>query len=236
MDFYEPHLARLRDATRVLEYGVFHGDSIRYLVDRFPRAHVVGCDILSPQDEWPRGERIEYVTLDQGRPDQLEELFRSQPQPFDLVIEDGSHLPQHQKNCLIATVPHVRDKGVYILEDLHTSHPSHAGMPRRHRGRTNCYHLLLAFEHLRVIEAPLTDEAVDRLTRRSLFNPEEVRSLFERIAKVEIYRRAALPLRCYRCGSEDFAYDRLACRCGVELAATADSISAVLTVTNGGAL
>jgi SAM-dependent methyltransferase len=230
MDFYEPHLARLGRPERILEFGVFHGASIRYLRDRYHDAHIVGCDILPPQAEWPYDAAIEYVTLDQGEPADLERLFADHPDSFDLAIDDGSHQPEHQRNCLVATLPQVRSGGSYILEDLHTSHPEHEMVGRRSRNVTNCYHLLLAFEHLLSTGTPLTDVAVDRLTRKSLFTAEQVRGLFGAISSIDLYRRATLPLQCYNCGAVEFEYDRLRCTCGVAIAATADSMSAVVTV------
>jgi hypothetical protein len=230
MDFYEPHLARLGPVEQILEFGVFHGASIRYLRDRYRDAHIIGCDILSPQAEWPYDENIDYVTLDQGKPADLERLFTDHADHFDLAIDDGSHQPEHQRNCLVATLPHVRTGGVYILEDLHTSHPAHSMVGRRHRNVTNCYHLLLAFEHLLSTGTALTSLAVERLTRKSLFSPEQVQDLFRLISSVDLYRRATLPLQCYNCGAVDFEYDTLRCTCGVAIAATADSMSAVLTI------
>lgn len=145
--FYEPFLARLGAAKRILEFGVFHGASVRYLHDRYPSAEIVGCDILPIQADWPVSDRIRYVTLDQGNNQELDQLFVEHPGPFDLIIEDGSHQPEHQRNCLVASVSHLRDGGVYILEDLHTSHPDHSHhapaesetderLPRRPRPRT----------------------------------------------------------------------------------------------------
>ena len=116
LPFYEPYFNYLGDAHCVLEYGVYRGASVRYLSERFGQASIIGCDILAPLPEWPRSERINYVTLDQGNPQALEQLFDDHPGPFDLVIEDGSHEPTHQRNCLVATLPHVRPGGVYIVE------------------------------------------------------------------------------------------------------------------------
>ncbi|GAA4408662.1 hypothetical protein GCM10023168_26380 [Fodinibacter luteus] len=230
IDFYEPHLKRLTGAQRVLEFGVFHGASLRYLAERYPAAIIVGCDILPTQDDWPRSERIDYVRVDQGDSSQLHRLFEQRPGPYDLVIDDGSHLPQHQRNCLVAALPFVRDGGVYILEDLHTSHPAHPSMSRQDRRSTNSYQLLLAFEHIQSTGGSLSDGLVDALSRRSLFTPSDVRTLFDQIDSIELYRRATLPLSCYRCGSTTFDYPQLVCSCGVRLADEADSISAVISV------
>jgi SAM-dependent methyltransferase len=227
--FYEPYFAKYEDAQWVLEYGVAHGASISYLSGRFAKAKVVGCDILSPLPDWPVSPRIEYVTLDQGDNATLVDLFERFPEPFDVVIEDGSHEPVHQRNCLVLTLPHVRPGGIYVLEDLHTSHPAYPYMSQTDRGVVNCYHLLLCFEHLLATAKPLTATATSLLARNSLFSFDEVRALFSRTQAVQFYRRAVLPLSCYRCGSSEYAYDQLRCSCGTELMEAVDSISAVIT-------
>lgn len=228
-EFYEPFLTRLDDAKNILEFGVFHGASIRYLHNRYPSAQIVGCDILPIQADWPVSDGIRYVRLDQGNKQELEQLFIEHPGPFDLIIEDGSHRPEHQRNCLVTSVSHLRDGGIYILEDLHTSHPDHSTMRRWSRKRTNAFHVALAFEHLHALELPLTDAIIARLTAESLFTEGDLRTLFAQIDGVQIYRRPNLPLRCYRCGSSDFAYERLRCVCGAELMESADSMSAIFT-------
>ena len=164
LDFYEPYLTRLDGhAPRLLEFGVLNGASIRHLAERYPQSRITGVDILPAQPTWPVDARIDYARLDQDKPEEIAQLFIDQPGPYDLIIEDGSHIPAHQRNCLLASLPHIRPGGTYILEDLHTSHPSHPSGRRRHRNTVNCYHVLLAFEHLRSIGAPLTDQTVKEL-------------------------------------------------------------------------
>ena len=234
LPFYELYFERLADAAWVMEYGVDRGASIAYLSRRFEHAQVVGCDIIEPRPEWPRSPRISYATVDQGSRSSLAGLLAGFPGPYDLVIEDGSHRPEHQANCLVATLCHVRGGGLYILEDLHTSHPEYRPRERSTRDRVNCYHLLLAFEHLRARRVELTDDVAQSLSRKSLFTETEVRDLYARIASVALYRRAALPLRCFRCGSDEFAYATLRCRCGTWLMRGVDSLAAVLTIREGG--
>lgn len=233
LGFYEPHLQRLAGARRVLEFGVFHGASVRYLHERFPEAHVFGADILPVQPEWPTGDWVTYVQVDQGDRAALAALLDRHPGPYDLVVEDGSHAPEHQRNCLVAALPRVRSGGAYVLEDLHTSHPAHPmsrGGRRRGAPQVNCYGVLLAFEHLRSTGQELDDRITWELTRRGLLTEPELRELFARVAAVDLYRRAALPLRCYRCQGERFDYAQQRCACGVPLMEPADSMTAVITV------
>ncbi len=229
VDFYEGEFASLGDVSAVLEFGVLEGHSIRWLADRFPRARIVGCDVLSPRPGWPASPRIEYAAVDQGSAEEVRSLLGRLATRFDLIIDDGSHLPLHQRNCLVEALAHVRDGGIYVLEDIHTSHPEHP-MYRELKPApaVGPLQLLLGLEHLKSAGAVLDRGTVRRLSQASLFSPEEVELVFGRTDRIRFYRRAALPHRCYRCGGSDYDYAALRCRCGVDLYAAADSISAVL--------
>jgi len=121
--FYEEHLPRPCDTHRLLEFGVWKGESIRWLSDRYPDAIITGLDILPVSPEWPIGGRISYVQGDQGDKQHLEEIVKqvAGDDGLDLVIEDGSHLPDHQRNALLACLPSMSPGGTYVLEDIHTS-------------------------------------------------------------------------------------------------------------------
>ncbi len=227
-DFYEAYLLRLSDPRLVMEFGVAHGASIHWLMRRFPKATIIGCDILPVRDEWPHSRRVVYKLIDQGSAEDIAQLFGEFTSQFDLIIEDGSHLPAHQKNCLVTCLPFIRPGGIYFLEDLHTSHPAHPSMKRSDRSRVNCYHVLLAFERLLALNEPLSDRIVNSLTSRSLFTPPEILELFRRLDSVKIFHRASLPLKCWKCGSDNFDYAELRCQCGAQLVAGIDSISAAL--------
>lgn len=228
--FYRPHFEALSPVTSILEYGVFKGASIRWLRGVFPAADIAAVDILPLQPEWPIGPGITYHVADQGDRPGIARLLRDVGRHFDLVIEDGSHSPPHQVNCLAETLSWVRPGGLYVLEDLHTSMPQHALYQQTcAAGTPNSLHLLLFIEHLRATGKTLRPEDAQRLAAPGLFTVEDVQELAEGIAQVDLYHRATLPLRCYACGGDDFDPVALTCRCGVDLDVLgADSLTAVL--------
>lgn len=228
--FYQRHFTAIGSVGSILEYGVLDGASIGWLRALFPQAAIVGADILAPQPDWPRDDRIGYVTLDQGDRIGVAGMLRGLDRRFDLVIEDGSHIPQHQAICLAETFPFVRPGGLYVLEDLHTSHPQHPYY-RTHclAGTPTSLHLLLLLEHKLATSGTLSAEQCRQLSRPELFREGDIRRLDAAIAAVDIYHRATLPLRCYACGADDIDPVALRCRCGVGLDFLgADSITAVL--------
>ena len=230
IDAYERAFAALGKVKAILEFGVFKGDSIRWLAERFPRAGIIGCDILPQQPSWPVDPRIAYLQLDQGAPDVLRTMLAGMGAQFDLVIEDGSHHPVHQRNCLVEVLPYVRPRGLYIVEDIHTAHPAHELYRSLGReGVVGPLHLLLALEHLRATGTPL-DSAIERLTANSLFSRGDVELIAGRATSIDIIRRSTLPLRCYKCGQSAFDFGALRCQCGLPLYEEADSMSALIRV------
>jgi hypothetical protein len=227
LDAYLPAFRRLGDVSLVVEFGVLRGDSVAWLAECFPAASVVGVDILPTQPEWPASPRIAYRQADQGDRRAIGALLDALPGRPDLIVEDGSHAPRHQVNCLVEGFSRLRPGGLYVLEDIGTSHPSHptrAGEPPA----PTALHVLLALQHRRDAGLGLDGAAADALAHRDFFSPGEVAALFGSVREIELFRRTKLPLRCYACGGNEFDYVGWRCRCGVELFAPADSMSCLI--------
>lgn len=121
-DVYHRHLApyRGRDLTLV-EFGVFHGGSLRMWRDYFGgRARIIGVDI-DPRCAQLAEPGTEVVIGDQEDRGFLARL-RDRVGPIDVVIDDGGHTMGQQIATLEELWPAVRDGGLYIVEDLHTSY------------------------------------------------------------------------------------------------------------------
>ncbi|MET8453074.1 hypothetical protein [Streptomyces sp. NPDC005209] len=124
---YERHFAPLRDhRLTILEIGIggyddpeAGGASLRMWKHFFPRALIYGIDIVDkrPLD----APRLTTVTADQSSPEQLT-AFAERHGPFDIVIDDGSHISQDVITTFRHLFPHVRPTGLYVIEDLHTAY------------------------------------------------------------------------------------------------------------------
>jgi hypothetical protein len=123
-DIYHRHLSKFigRQVTLV-EVGVYSGGSMtmwkRYL-GRGCRIH--GVDI----QEACKAYEAKQITIHIG--DQGDrafwQQFRELVPKVDVLIDDGSHLPHHQRVTLEEMLPHLRPGGVYICEDIHgTNNP-----------------------------------------------------------------------------------------------------------------
>lgn len=120
LDFYERMFAHLRDRpVRLLEVGVLSGDSLRMWQDYFEQGRIVGADI-NPDAGKHAGGRIAVEIADQSRRADLERLAAAHG-PFDIVLDDGSHMWDHQILTLQTLFRAVKPGGFYVLEDIDTS-------------------------------------------------------------------------------------------------------------------
>ena len=89
------------------------GASLYAFRDFFPNAEIHAIDIR--EDTLFQDERILTYKCDQSQPDQLRSLADKIGE-IDIVIEDGSHLKEHQVISCITLLPFV--KQWYIIEDV----------------------------------------------------------------------------------------------------------------------
>jgi hypothetical protein len=121
-DIYDRELTRFRDRPiTFLEIGIFKGGSIpmwkRYFADG---ATLVFVDI--DPDCVRHAEPGTHVEIgNQADPEFLARLA-ARYGPFDVVLDDGSHINAHQIASFENLWPHMRDRSVYMVEDCHTSY------------------------------------------------------------------------------------------------------------------
>ncbi len=124
VDLYEAHFrARRSDVRKVLEIGIYKGASLQMWRDYFPNAEVIGLDIESITTPGPR---VSTVQGDQSDPELLARLRAMGP--FDLIIDDGSHIAEHVRATFAGLFQSVVPGGTYVIEDMQTAYmPSYGG-------------------------------------------------------------------------------------------------------------
>ena len=117
LPFYWMHLRDIRfQVKNVLEIGVQTDRSIRMWEEFFPNATIWGLDI-DPQCERFTGDRRRIVIGDQGDRACLRRVVEAAGGSFDIVIDDGSHLVEHQFTSFDFLFPHLTEHGIYVVED-----------------------------------------------------------------------------------------------------------------------
>jgi len=129
--WHTPHYERYFEPYRelpvkVLEIGVggdhvpdAGGASLRMWKHYFRRGLIYGLDIY--EKTGIAESRLHVLEGDQGDQQFLDSMAR-EIGPFDIVIDDGSHLSHHIINSFNALFRHVRPGGIYVVEDLQTSY------------------------------------------------------------------------------------------------------------------
>lgn len=132
---YQQHFEPYRQLpVRVLELGVggydapdVGGESLRMWKHYFRRGLIYGLDVFPKVGV--EESRLRVVQGDQGDKSFLDSIARELG-PFDIIIDDGSHMSHHVIASFEALFPHVKLGGLYVVEDLATAYwPSWGGDP-----------------------------------------------------------------------------------------------------------
>lgn len=100
------------------------GASLRMWRDYFPNAIIFGLD--NNMSVLVGEERIVSSYCDQGDTGQLWNIRTKMGKGFDLIVDDGSHVPEHQSNTARILVPILGPEGIYVIEDV-WPYPSQVG-------------------------------------------------------------------------------------------------------------
>lgn len=101
-----------RPIARMLEIGVYKGESLRLWRDAFQHAAVTGIDTC----EMPAITNVALLRMDAYTDKTLWFL----PPKFDVIIDDGPHtLESHLKFCNLY-LPLIDEGGIAVIEDIPT--------------------------------------------------------------------------------------------------------------------
>lgn len=115
-------------APVIVEVGVLNGGSL-YMWRQFfgPDARIIGVD-LNPDAVWLREDGFEIHIGDQSDPQFWKGFFR-QVGGVDILLDDGGHTYPQQIVTASSALPHIRDGGLLVVEDTHTSYMAEFGGP-----------------------------------------------------------------------------------------------------------
>lgn len=121
-EVYEKHFARYRNKElTILEIGVFQGGSLQLWKSYFgPRAKIYGIDI-NPACKQLEEENISIFIGSQSDRQFLKDVKNKIP-PVDILIDDGGHTMLQQIITFEELFGHIKEDGVFLCEDLHTSY------------------------------------------------------------------------------------------------------------------
>ena len=125
-DIYDHLLGKFYESkVNYLEIGVQNGGSLEIAKKLFSSdSLIIGIDI-DPNCKYLEGKVANHIIIGSQVDDTaLSEV--SEYGPFDIVIDDGSHIQQHMLVTFLKLFPLLSQNGIYIIEDTHTNYsPEH---------------------------------------------------------------------------------------------------------------
>jgi hypothetical protein len=185
--FYEPYLAPLRDQpVRLLEIGILGGASLAVWEAYFANGTIIGADIDRRTLRFAR-PRVLIEIIDQSNIEHLTQLAIRHG-PFDVIVEDGSHMWEHQITSLRTLFPFLKNGGFYVVEDLQTNYGL---MEAEYRGVAS----LSCVEYLKkLVDLRVGDEQLDPAREEDAF----LRTYGRAMGTVAFSRHACLIQKCYQ--------------------------------------
>lgn len=121
LEIYERHFCKfVGTSVKVLEIGVEDGGSLQMWKKYFGKnCEITGIDTL-PKCKYEE-EQIRVEIGSQNDINFLQEIDQKYG-PFDIIIDDGSHIQMDVLNTFSFLYPKLNMGGVYIIEDLHTAY------------------------------------------------------------------------------------------------------------------
>jgi hypothetical protein len=119
---YDRLFHEMRDRPiSLLELGVYRGASMQMWKEYFPKATVVGLDALAKPDTFPSEDRFRFIHGAQDDPKCMDQAIAAGG-PFDIIIDDASHLGCHTGRSFAYLFPRaLRPGGIYVIEDICTA-------------------------------------------------------------------------------------------------------------------
>lgn len=116
--YYNLFKGRQDKVKNVLEIGINYGCSLRMWEEFFPNARIIGLDCNA--STMVNEGRIQSFIADQNSEESLKYALAQAGWPrFDLIVDDGSHEPEHQILSAGVLLPFLAKGGFYIIEDIH---------------------------------------------------------------------------------------------------------------------
>lgn len=111
-----------------VEIGVLNGGSLfmwRNLLGE--KARIIGIELNPDAKRWEK-EGFEIFIGSQSDPEFWKDFF-AKVGPIDVLLDDGGHTFEQQIITMEAALPHIRDGGLLVVEDTHTSYMPEFGGP-----------------------------------------------------------------------------------------------------------
>lgn len=114
-DKYIPETGKFK----LLEIGIWHGDSLRMWEAYNPDIEIHALDIDKDVMQYIQKPHPYHIYIGDQTDESLINYIARSAAPFDFIIDDGSHIDDHIVASFKLLWQHIRPGGCYFIEDLH---------------------------------------------------------------------------------------------------------------------
>lgn len=119
-NYFKPYLGQ---SLKLMEVGVFKGESLKILSEFFSESDILGVDLEMKDIDFSKYANINYEQADQTNAEALVTLSdKYAPNGWDIIIDDASHLGAFSQLTFEALFPKLKSGGLYIVEDWGTGY------------------------------------------------------------------------------------------------------------------
>ena len=129
---YEELLSKYKNKKiTFVEIGILNGDSLFMWRNYFgPEARIIGIEFNPDGKKW-EDDGFEIHIGSQSDPEFWDNFFASVGD-VDIILDDGGHTNQQQIITALKCIPHIKNEGMLITEDTHTSYFNNFGNPSKY--------------------------------------------------------------------------------------------------------
>ena len=176
-DIYFSYFEKLKnEKLNILEIGVADGKSVGTLSEYFTNSNIIGIDIKKI-DIGKKKINKKNIHIHQGSQSDKNfiEKIVNEYKKFDIIIDDGSHLPKDVIKSFHLLFPSLEPNGLYFVEDIQTSYI--------HFFHGNPFDLKYANTHMNFFK-----QLTDSLNYQEIANPFYVKKRYDsKITNISFY-------------------------------------------------
>ena len=136
-DVYEQYFSKYRDKKiTLLEFGIAHGGSLELWRKYFGEAAlIIGVDVNPECKKFEMPNTPVFIGSQEDK--NFLSKLKSQVPEIDILIDDGGHTMNQINTSFLELFDHVKEDGIYAVEDLHTCYWIDYGGGYKRKGTFN---------------------------------------------------------------------------------------------------
>ena len=105
----------------VAEIGIYKNDGMKMFRDYFKNANLYGYELLQNHIDNAEKDNLyntKYFRMEVNDPSSIKSGLEKCPDKFDIIIDDSSHIFEHQINIIFNSYQYLKKGGYLIIEDI----------------------------------------------------------------------------------------------------------------------